>query len=131
MPVSEITGKFLKGLGPKLRPNASTDTWWREIVTPARAVINHVHEIVGTPLLRVARYTRFEMIDQDRKRNRQSRVERKPSDHAWISAFCDAADPYNAALVRFMRETAARIDQAVCITPDDLWPEERQVHMKA
>lgn len=131
MLVSEITGKLLKGLGPRLRPNASTNTWWREIVTPARAVINHAHEVVGTPSLRVARYTQFEVIDQDRKRNRQSRVKRKPSDHAWISAFCDAADPYNAALVRFMRETAARIDQAVSVTPDDLRPDERQVRIKA
>lgn len=131
MLVSEITGKFLKSLGPKLRPNASTDTWWREIVTPARAVINHAHEVVGTPLLRVTRYTQFEMIGQDRKRNRQSRVERTPSDNAWIEAFCAAADPYNAALVRFMRETAARIDQAVSITPDDLRPDERKVRLKA
>lgn len=129
--LSDITGRFLKSLGPKLRPNASTDTWWREIVTPARAAINHAHEVVGTPLLRVTRYSQFERIDQDRKRNRQSRIRRTPSDQAWVNAFCAAADPHNAALVRFMRQTAARIDQAVCVTPDDLRPDERQVWLKA
>lgn len=33
------------------------------------------------------------------------------ADKAWIEAFCQAADPYNAALVRFMSEIAARIAQ--------------------
>jgi len=42
-------------------------------------------------------------------------VERKPADKEWIDAFCRAADPYNAALVRFMFETAVRIDQAVSL----------------
>lgn len=31
-----IIGARLKSLGPKLKPKACTDTWWREIVTPAR-----------------------------------------------------------------------------------------------
>jgi hypothetical protein len=37
MPLGAITGALLKSLGRKLKPNACTDTWWREIVTPARA----------------------------------------------------------------------------------------------
>lgn len=129
--LSEITGKLLKTLGPKLRPNASTDTWWREIVTPARAVINNAHELKGTPLLRVRRYDQFERNAQDRRRNRQSRIERVPGNREWIEAFCRAADPYNAAMARFMFETAARIDQAISIVPADLRPEERKVRIKA
>ncbi|MDO5622305.1 MAG: hypothetical protein Q4G24_12635 [Paracoccus sp. (in: a-proteobacteria)] len=82
-------------------------------------------------MLRVTRYSQFELINQDRKRNRQSRIKRKPSDQAWVNAFCAAADSHNAALLRFMRQTAARIDQAVCFTPDDLRPDERQVWLKA
>lgn len=38
-----ITGARLKSLGLKLKPKACTDTWWREIVTPARAVINNAY----------------------------------------------------------------------------------------
>lgn len=131
MLISDITGKLLKNLGPKLRPNVSTDTWWREIVTPARAAINNAHELIGTPLLRVKPYDQFERIAQDQKRNRQSRIKRKPSNRKWIDAFCNAADPYNAALVRFMFETAARIDQAVSIRPIDLRPDECKVRLKA
>lgn len=131
MPLGAITGALLKGLGPKLKPNASTDTWWREIVTPARAVINNAHELKGTPLLRVKRFDKFERIAQDTRRGKVSRIERSPATREWIEAFCRAADPYNAALVRFMFETAARIDQAVSIGPDDLRPETCEVRVKA
>jgi len=131
MPLSAISGAFLKGLGPKLKPKASADTWWREIVTPASAVINNAHELEGTPLIRVKPYDKFERIAQDKLRGKPSRVERTPADKEWIEAFCRVADPYNAALVRFMFETAARIDQAVSVEPDDLRPAENKVRVKA
>lgn len=130
-PLRAISGALLKGLGPKLKPKASTDTWWREIVTPASAVINNAHELEGTQLIRVKPYDKFERIAQDRRRGKLSRVERTPSDKEWIEAFCSVADPYNAALVRFMFETAARIDQAVSLESDDLRPAENKVRVKA
>jgi integrase len=129
--LSMITGAMLKSLGPKMKPMASTDTWWREIVTPARAVINNAHELKGTPLIRVKSYNSFERVAQDAKRGKLSRVERTPADKDWIEAFCGVADPYNAALVRFMFETAARIGQAVSIAPNDLRPAENLVRIKA
>ncbi|MCA0206027.1 MAG: tyrosine-type recombinase/integrase [Proteobacteria bacterium] len=131
MPLGAITGALLKRLGPKLKPKACTDTWWREIVTPARAVINNAHELKGTPLLRVKRYDKFERIAQDERRRKTSRIERIPATRDWIEAFCAAADPYNAAMARFMFETAARIDQAVSIEPDDLRPRTCEVRIKA
>ena len=131
MPISKITGALLKRLGPKLKPMACTDTWWREIVPPARAVINNAHDLKGTPAIRVRRYDRFEWIAQDQRRKKASRVERTPATRDWIEAFCAAADPYNAALVRFMFETAARIDQAVCVEPGDLNPLSCEVMVKA
>lgn len=130
-PIAKITGKLLKSLGPKLKPRASTDTWWREIVTPARAVINNAHELRGTPAIRVRQYSSNERVSQDVKRKKLSRVARTPSDQEWVAAFCDAADPHNAALLRFMFETAARIDQAVSLTPTDIDPDECQVWLKA
>jgi integrase len=126
-----ITGALLKRLGREMKPMASTDTWWREIVTPARAVINNAHELEGTPLIRVKSYDKFERIAQDKLRGKLSRVERTPADKNWIDAFCHTADPYNVALVRFMFETAARIDQAVSLEPDDLRPTEDKVPLKA
>lgn len=131
MPLVNITGKLLKGLGPKLNPMVSADTWWREYVTPARAVINHAHEIKGTPMIRVKRYDQFERIAQDTKRGKQGRVERVPATKEWVEAFCAAADPWNAAMLRFMFETAARIDQAVSLTHDDLDLMNHRVWIKA
>lgn len=130
-PLSAISGALLKSLGRKMKPMASTDTWWREIVTPASAVINSAHELDGTPLIRVKPYDKFERIAQDKQRGKLSRVERTPADKKWIEAFCRAADPYNAAMVRFMFETAARIDQAVSMEPDDLRPNGNKVLIKA
>ena len=131
MPLNSISGALLKTLGPRMKPNASTDTWWREIVTPASAVINYAHELHGTPLIRVKPYDKFERIAQDKKRGKLSCVERIPADKDWINAFCRVADPHNAALVRFMFETAARIDQAVFLEPDDLRPTENKLRIKA
>lgn len=131
MPLTAITGALLKGFGPDWKPMASTDTWWREIIVPASAVINNAHQLLGTPLIRVKPYDKFERISQDKLRDKPSRVERTPADKEWIEAFCSAADPYNAALVRFMFETAARIDQAVSLEPHHLRPDENKVRVKA
>lgn len=130
-PLSKITGKLLKSLGPKMKPLASTDTWWREIVTPARAVINNSHELKGTPPIKVRQYTSNERVSQDLRRKKPSRVPRTPSDRDWVQAFCKAADPHNAAMLRLMFETAARIDQAVSMTPIDIDAEKCQVFLKA
>jgi integrase len=131
LPLSAISGRMLKELGPSLKPDVCTDTWWREIVTPASAVINNAHDLKNTPTIRVKSYDNFERIAQDKRRSKPSRVERTPADKEWVNAFCRAADPYNAALVRFMFETAARIDQAISIEPDDLKPAENKVRLKA
>ena len=130
-PLNKITGKLLKSLGPKMKPLASTDTWWREIVTPARAVINNAHELKGTPAIKVRQYSGNERVAQDIRRKKTSRISRKPSDRNWVAAFCEAADPHNAALLRFMFETAARVDQAVSIVPTDVFPETGEVLLNA
>lgn len=131
LPLSAITGQMLKDLGPRFKPDAGTDTWWREIVTPARAVINHAHEVRKTPYLRVKRYDKFERIAQDDRRGKVSRVERKAGSKEWLAAFRAAADPYNAAMAAFLFETAARIAQAVALEPKDMDLPNRRVWLKA
>lgn len=130
-PVKEASGAYIRGLGYQLKPNASTDTMRREIVTPIRAAINNAHDLGKCEYVRVRAYTSQERIDQDIRRGKQSRIARRPADQDWIAKFCDAADIYNAALVRFMFETAARIDQAVSLTPDDLDLQAQRVWLKA
>lgn len=118
--VASISPRELRDLGPRLMPDCATDTWWREIVTPVRAVINNAHDLGLCPPIRVKSYSGKDRIAQDIARGRQSRVERKPGSRAWLDAFTAHADVYNAALAEFMFETAARISQAVALRPEDL-----------
>ena len=118
--VTSITPKELRKLGPKLMPNCATDTWWREIVTPVRAVINNAHDDGLCPPIRVKGYSAKERADQDAARGKQSRLEKTPANRGWMNKFVAHADPHNAALAEFMFETAARIGQAVALKPKDL-----------
>jgi integrase len=119
LPIVDIKPKMLKALGPKLLPDACTDTWWRAFVATARAVINSAHENgLGTPPIRIQAYTTRERLEQDEKRGKRSRIPRRPFTREWVERFCAYADLYNAALVRFMFETAARISQAIAVEPD-------------
>lgn len=121
LPLSKITPKMIRELGAKLYPNAATDTWWRQVVVPARAVINNAHDAgAGTPPIRVRGYIENERIAQDEKRGRRSRKKKIPFSQEWLDAFCAHADPHNAAMARFMFETAARIDQTISIMPEHL-----------
>lgn len=132
VPVATITEDVLKDLGKEIMPNVSTDTWWREIVTPARAVINKLHRKNRKfSAITVSNYSGEELNAQDIKRGKLSRVERQPSDQDWVERFCREADVHNAALVRFMFETGARIGQAVAVTEDDIDTENCQVRVKA
>lgn len=126
-----ITGKYLRNLGYDIHPDAATDTMWRQVVTPLRAAINNLHDLGRAPHIRVKAYTEKERIEQDTKRGTQSRVERKAGSKEWVEAFCAYADPYNDALVRFIFETAARIDQAVSLVRDDLDLMNHRVWIKA
>lgn len=117
---ASITPRELRALGPKILPDAATDTWWREIVTPVRAVINNAHDEGKCPPIRVKGYSAKERIEQDAARGKRSRVEKEPADRAWLDAFTAQADPWNAGLAEFMFETAARVGQAVALRPADL-----------
>ncbi|MBL8561149.1 MAG: site-specific integrase, partial [Gemmobacter sp.] len=129
--VSEVTPRTLRDLGPKLRPDAGTDTWWREIVTPARAVINNAHDLGKCAPIKVKRYTQMQRVTQDQSRGKVTRVPSTPATRDWLEAFRAAADPYNRALAAFMFETAARIGQAVALTKRDLDLMNSRVRLKA
>lgn len=130
-PLIDITPRLLRDLGPTLRPTVGTDTWWREVVSPARAVINNAHELGKCPPIKVKPYTQPQRVAQDEARGKQTRVERVPGSRAWLDAFRAHADPYNAALAAFMFETAARIGQAVALRPQDRDLQNCRVRLKA
>lgn len=131
MPIDTITGAFIKRLGLELYPMAATDTIWRQVVTPMRAVINNMHELGKGPYIRVKSFKETERIDRDTQRDKQSRIARDASDKTWVEEFCAHADIYNAAMVRFMFETGSRIDQAISMEPKHLDLMNKRVWVKA
>lgn len=119
--VHDITPKTIRDLGPKLYPNNCTDSWRRWVVTPARAVINNAHDVLGgarCPAIKVRGYTNEERVSQDKRRRKPSRIERRPGDWDWILRFREHAGRYHAALALFMFATGARVGQAVAMHPD-------------
>lgn len=119
-PVKEITGKLVRELGPKLMPNAATDTWVRHIVTPIRAVINNAHDELGgdrCPAISIKGYSKEERVAQDKARGKPSRVKRQPGSWEWLLKFREHASARHGALALTMFLTGARISQAVAMHP--------------
>lgn len=122
--VQRIGKRRVKGLMPQeirklakeMYPYASTDTWQRQVVTPVRSVINNAHELGKCPPIRVRAFDRDERIRQDRLRGADSRVPRSPGSWPWLLAFCEHADPRDAALAYFMFTKGARIGQSIAMT---------------
>jgi integrase len=117
--VRDITPAMIRDLGPKLYPNNCTDHWRRWVITPARAVINHGHDLKGSlcPPIKIKGYTEEERIAQDKKRKKASRIERRPGDWEWLLRFREHAGPYPAALALLMYVTGARVGQAIRMHP--------------
>lgn len=113
--VSDITPKLVKQLAKKLYPNASVDTWQRQVIVPARAVINAAHEQGLCPPIRVKAFTKNERMAQDRARGKDSGVKRKPGSWEWVLAFMEHAEPRQAAMALFMFTTGARISQTMAM----------------
>lgn len=120
MPVSSITPKMVRDLGPLLSPKNSTETWRKQIINPVRAVINHAHDLGKCQPIQIKGYSEAERLKQDQRRGKASRLEKTPGDWLWIFLFREQADMRLGLLAQFMFETAARISQALALTPEDL-----------
>lgn len=120
MEISKITPKYVRNLGYQLQPKNSTDTWHKRIVSPIRAVINNAHELGYCPPIKIKAYSKTERLEQDRKREKVSRVKKTAGSWPWIIAFRSAAPQHLSALALFMFETGARISQATTIQFKDL-----------
>lgn len=121
-PVRQITPQMVRGLGAKLYPDNSTDSWRRWVVTPVRAVINNAHDLHPDRCgpIRIKGYTTEERIEQDKKRGKKSRVPKRPGDWPWLLKFRAKANKANRTLALFMFVTGARVGQAVAMTPHHL-----------
>lgn len=120
MLVKDITPQSVRDLGSTLYPDASTDTWRRQVVSPVSAVINRAHALGKCAPIRIASYSSKDRREQDERRGKQSRATRTAGSWPWIRSVQEHANPYVSAGLEFMFETGARIGQLVAVTPKDL-----------
>jgi integrase len=103
--IGTIKPAEIRSMALVLYPRHSPATRNRQAVIPARAVINHAHDLGWCGPLKV------KMFDVP-KSNKHKPVERD-----WIDAFLEQADkdglPHLAACVLFMHQTAARVSEAI------------------
>lgn len=115
--LTDIQPKMIRELAASLYPDASTDTWTRQVLTPIRSVINHAHDLGKCPPLRVKGFSQKERMAQDKRRGKQSRVPKTPGSWEWLLRFRQHAEPRHAALAHTMFVTGARISQAIAMHP--------------
>lgn len=109
--VKDITGPEIRKAAKLLYPDAQPATWNRQVITPMRAIINHVAEAKRLPKISVKRFK------EEKKR-------RPAGSSEWLNVFSKAAKkldmPETAAMARFMFETATRVSEACRLTWDDV-----------
>lgn len=117
--LSSIAPKDVRNLAQKLYPDASTDTWTRQVITPVRAVINSFRDSDKGEAFRVKGFSKQERVKQDIRRGKRSRVRKEPGSWEWLLKFRQHAPQRHAALALTMFVTGARISQAVAMHPKD------------
>lgn len=95
----------IRGMALSVYPTAAPATRNRQAIIPARAVVNHAHDLGWCGAIKV------KMFDVPKSRKH------KPVDRTWLDAFMAQADQdklyHLSALVLFMNQTAARVSEAV------------------
>jgi integrase len=115
--LSKIAPKDVRALAAKLYPDASTDTWTRQVITPVRSVINHFRDGDSGDKFHVKGFSKQDRIKQDNRRGKRSRVAKEPGSWEWLLRFRQHAPQRHAALALTMFVTGARISQAVAMHP--------------
>lgn len=104
-----IKPEELKRAARTLLPGRKASTWNRDVLSPAKAVINHAAELGWCPHIRVKGFP-------------VARVLRKAADRAWLDAMMARADadglPHLAACLLFMWQTGARVGEAARVLPE-------------
>lgn len=95
----------IRQMAIELYPKAQPSTRNRHAIVPARAVVNHGHDLGWCGPMKVKQFD----IPKSRKH--------KPVDRAWLDSFMAEADksrlPHLSALVLFMHQTGARVSEAI------------------
>jgi integrase len=114
--VRDLMPAAIKALAKRMMPDAATDTWERQIITPISAVINNAHELGKCAPIRVRSFTKAERVKQDEARGKQSRIPKTPGSWEWLEAFKAHAPSRDAALAHFMFRHGYRLTQSIEMT---------------
>lgn len=98
--VASIKAGHIRAACRVLYPKAKAATWNRQVITPARAVINHAAGKDLAAFIKVERFPELKPV-------------RPIPAVDWLERFIEAAPANLGALALFMRITGARIGQAV------------------
>lgn len=106
--VADLTPDIIRSGARKIYPKASPATWNRQVITPARAIINYAADSGYCSHIRVKRFP-------------EAKGKRKAADSHWLRKFREACQqPRMAALARFMFETGARIGECCRLRWEDV-----------
>jgi integrase len=100
--VAGIGDGDIKAAAVAIYPGRKPATWNRQVLTPARAVINHAASKKLAAYIKVKSFLEMKPV-------------RKAPPADWLPRFLPHAEPRLAALALFMRVTAARIGQATAL----------------
>ncbi|MFV0645374.1 MAG: tyrosine-type recombinase/integrase [Sphingomonadaceae bacterium] len=115
--IKNLKPRMVRGLGPEIYPDASTDTWTRQIITPVRAVVNNLYDDSDGKAYRIRGYNNAEKTAQDEKRGSQGRPKYQPADWEWLLRFREKAPPKIGTLAFMMFATGGRISQTLEMHP--------------
>lgn len=103
--IGTIKPAEIRSMALSVYPTGAAATRNRQAIIPARAVVNHAHDLGWCGPMKVKM---FEVPKSNKH---------KPVDRAWLDAFLAQADKdklfHLSALVLFMNQTAARVSEAV------------------
>ena len=105
-PLIDIKAGHIRSAARVIYPDAKAATWNRQVITPARAVINHAASKGIVPHIIVESFP-------------VQSVPRRDPGKAWMAAFLGSAKPRLGALMLFMRTTGTPIGQALGLTWQD------------
>lgn len=106
--IGSIKPAEIRHMALVIYPKHLPSTRNRQAVIPARAVINHAHDMGWCGAIKVKQFD----VPQSRKN--------KPVDKDWMKRFLAESDksglPHLSACVLFMQQTAARVSEAINLT---------------
>jgi integrase len=114
--ISKMTGDDVRAAAKVLYPTAAYTTWNRQVITPAKAAINHAANAGKCHEVKIKGFAK-----KDPDSRRSTRPARRAVARSYIDAFrAHCRNPRLGAMMLFMHVTAARLGDAIGLEPANL-----------